>query len=81
MPAVPVTGLHYVAGVSPVRLRSFAAAISIGSVLETAPYAVLGQGLASGSSSTVVLALGSIALGSVSAALLVRCLRTQARPV
>ena len=72
MPAVPVTGLHYVAGVSPVRLRSFAAAISIGSVLKTAPYAVLGQGLASGSSSTVVVALGSIALGSVSAALLVR---------
>lgn len=81
MPAVPVTGLHYVAGASPVRLRSFTAAISIGAVLKTAPYAVLGQGLVSGSSSTIVLALGSIALGSVSAALLVRCLRTEARAV
>jgi uncharacterized membrane protein YdjX (TVP38/TMEM64 family) len=81
MPGVPVTGLHYVAGVSPVRMTSFAAAIAIGAALRTTPYALLGQGLAAGSEATVLIAVGSIALGAASAALLVRRLRVPRRPL
>ena len=72
MPGVPATGLHYAAGLSPVSVRSFAAAIAVGALLKTAPYAVLGQGLASGSSATILAAVGSILLGAIAAALLVR---------
>lgn len=75
MPGMPVTGLHYAAGLSPVSVRSFAAAIAVGALLRTAPYALLGPGLASGSSVTVFAAFGSIVLGAVAAALLVRRLR------
>jgi uncharacterized membrane protein YdjX (TVP38/TMEM64 family) len=75
MPGVPATGLHYVAGVSPVRVSSFAAAITIGAALRTTPYALLGQGLGAGSGATILVAVGSIALGALSAALLVRRLR------
>jgi uncharacterized membrane protein YdjX (TVP38/TMEM64 family) len=78
MPGVPVTGLHYAAGLSPVSVRSFAAAIAVGALLKTAPYALLGQGLASGSSATIFAAFGSIALGTIAAALLVRRLRLPA---
>jgi uncharacterized membrane protein YdjX (TVP38/TMEM64 family) len=81
MPGVPATGLHYVAGVSPVRVHSFAAAIAIGALIRTSPYALLGHGLASGSSMTILLAGGSIALGGLVAALLVRRLRTAAAAV
>jgi uncharacterized membrane protein YdjX (TVP38/TMEM64 family) len=75
MPGMPAGGLHYAAGVSPVKTRAFAAAIAVGALLRTAPYAVLGQGLASGSIATMLLAAGSIAVGGVAAALLVRHMR------
>ncbi len=78
MPGMPVTALHYAAGASPVGARAFVAAIAIGAVLRTAPYAVLGQGLGSGSLQTVLVATGSIALGGLAAAILVRQLRVPA---
>jgi uncharacterized membrane protein YdjX (TVP38/TMEM64 family) len=45
MPRVPATGLHYVAGVAPVGVPAFAAAMALGALVRTAPYAVLGQGI------------------------------------
>jgi uncharacterized membrane protein YdjX (TVP38/TMEM64 family) len=72
MPGVPATALHYAAGVSQVRPRAFAAAIAIGALLRTVPYALLGTGLASGSAVTLLVAGGSIGLGAVAAAALVR---------
>jgi len=78
MPAVPAGGLHYAAGVSPVRVRAFAGAIAIGALLRTVPYALLGEGLGSGSVLALLLAAGSIAIGGLAAALLVRQVR---RPV
>ena len=75
MPGVPAGGLHYAAGVSPVSARAFAAAMAIGALLRTVPYAVLGQGLGSGSLATILLATGSIVLGGLAAAVLVRHLR------
>jgi uncharacterized membrane protein YdjX (TVP38/TMEM64 family) len=81
MPGVPAGGLHYAAGVSPVSARAFAAAIAIGALLRTVPYAVLGQGLVSGSLATVLLAGGSIMLGGLAAAVLVRHLREPADAV
>jgi uncharacterized membrane protein YdjX (TVP38/TMEM64 family) len=78
MPGVPAGGLHYAAGVSPVKARAFAAAIGVGALLRTVPYAVLGQGLASGSIATMSVAAGSIAVGGLAAALLVRHVRRPA---
>ncbi len=78
MPGVPTSGLHYAAGVSPVSVRAFAAAIAIGALLRTVPYAILGQGLASGSTTTIAFAAASIVLGGLAAGLLARTLR---RPV
>jgi uncharacterized membrane protein YdjX (TVP38/TMEM64 family) len=75
MPGVPATALHYAAGVSPVRSGAFTAAIAIGALVRTAPYAVLGQGLASGSLLAVALAVVPIATGSAGGMLLVRHLR------
>jgi len=75
MPGVPATGLHYAAGVSPVRTRAFAAAMAIGALLRTVPYAILGQGLSSASIATILIAVGSVALGAVSAGILVRLIR------
>ena len=77
-PGVPSTGLHYAAGASPVAPRAFAGAIAIGALLRTVPYALLGQGLASGSTASMLAAAGSVALGGVAAALLVRQLRRTA---
>jgi uncharacterized membrane protein YdjX (TVP38/TMEM64 family) len=71
-PGVPAGWLHYCAGVAPVRTRAFAAAIAIGALLRTVPYAVLGQGIGSGSLVTVLVAAGSILLGGLAATLLVR---------
>ena len=71
-PGVPATGLHYAAGVSPVRTRAFAGAIAIGALLRTVPYAILGQGLSSGSIMTLLIAAGSVTLGGVSAGILMR---------
>jgi len=76
MPGVPATGLHYVAGVSPVRKRAFAAAMALGALLRTAPYAVLAQGIGSGSLATILIAGASIGVGALMAAVLMRRLRT-----
>jgi uncharacterized membrane protein YdjX (TVP38/TMEM64 family) len=78
MPGIPASGLHYAAGVSPVSARSFAGAMAIGALLRTVPYAVLGQGIGSGSTVTLLVAGGSIALSAVGAAVLARQLRRPA---
>jgi uncharacterized membrane protein YdjX (TVP38/TMEM64 family) len=78
MPGVPSTALHYVAGASPVRTRSFAAAIAIGALLRTTPYAFLGGGVGSGSIATVLVAIASIGIGGVAASLLFRQMRRPA---
>jgi len=78
MPGVPVTALHYAAGVSPVRTRAFVGAISIGALLRTVPYVVLGQGLGSGSPLFVALGAASIALGGAGGSLLLWRLRRPA---
>lgn len=78
MPGVPATGLHYAAGVAPVRAHAFAAAIAVGALIRTVPYAILGQGLASGSLATILVAAGSIALGALAAGALVRSIRRSA---
>jgi uncharacterized membrane protein YdjX (TVP38/TMEM64 family) len=78
MPGVPATGLHYAAGVSPVRARGFVAAMAVGALLRTVPYALLGQGLGSGSITTMLVAAGSIATGALAASVLVRQLRQPA---
>jgi uncharacterized membrane protein YdjX (TVP38/TMEM64 family) len=75
MPGVPASGLYYAAGVSSVRRGAFTAAIAIGAVLRTTPYALLGVGLASGSAIPVVIAAASIATGGGGAMLLLRQLR------
>jgi len=75
MPGVPATGLHYAAGISPVRGRAFAGAIAIGALLRTVPYAILGQGLSSGSITTILIAAGTVAFGGITAAMLVRQIR------
>lgn len=75
MPGVPAGALHYAAGVSPVGIRAFAGAVSIGALVRTVPYALLGEGLASGSMVTILVAAGSIALGGVAAMVLVRQIR------
>ena len=77
-PGVPATALHYAAGASPVRARAFAAAIAVGALLRTVPYALLGQGLGSGSITTLLVAAASIALGTLAAAMLVRQIRRTA---
>jgi uncharacterized membrane protein YdjX (TVP38/TMEM64 family) len=71
-PGVPATGLHYVAGASRVRPGAFIAAMAVAAPLRTVPYAVLGTGLAAGSTSTLVIAASSIALGAIASGLLVR---------
>jgi uncharacterized membrane protein YdjX (TVP38/TMEM64 family) len=80
MPGVPATGLHYAAGVSPVSARAFGAAMAIGALLRTAPYAVLGQGIGAGSLTTILVAAGSIAVGALAAAILARQLRGAGLP-
>jgi uncharacterized membrane protein YdjX (TVP38/TMEM64 family) len=50
MPGVSATGLHYVAGVAPVGVLAFAAAMVLGALVRMAPYAVLGQGIGWGRS-------------------------------
>jgi uncharacterized membrane protein YdjX (TVP38/TMEM64 family) len=80
MPGIPATGLHYAAGVSRVRAREFAAAIAIGAVLRTVPYAVLGQGLSTGSLTTILVAAASIVLGGLAATILVRQLPRPVTP-
>jgi len=76
MPGVPATGLYYAAGASPVRLRAFAPAIAVGALLRTTPYALLGQGLASGSAVSIGIVAASIAIGGAGALLLARGMRS-----
>jgi uncharacterized membrane protein YdjX (TVP38/TMEM64 family) len=79
MPGVPATGLYYAAGVSPVRRSEFTAAIAIGALLRTTPYALLGHGLASGSAVPLIAAAASVVIGAGGATLLVRQTRADAR--
>jgi uncharacterized membrane protein YdjX (TVP38/TMEM64 family) len=72
MPGVPASGLYYAAGLSPVRYGAFTAAITIGAVVRTTPYVMLGNGLASGSVLSIALAAASVAIGGAGALLLVR---------
>jgi len=72
MPGVPAGPLYYTAGASPVRLGSFAGAVAIGALLRTVPYALLGNGLGGGSTLAILVAGASIAVGALTAAVLVR---------
>lgn len=74
-PGVPSSALHYLAGLSPVRARAFTAAIAIGALLRTAPYALLGHALAAGSPTTLVVAATSTVIGAGAAAALLWRLR------
>ena len=49
--------------------------MAIGALLRTVPQAILGQGLGSGSITTILIAGASVALGGVSAGLLMRQIR------
>lgn len=75
MPGLPVAPVHYVAGVAPVSVFAFAAAMAVGAVLRLAPYAVLGEGITSGSTTSLVVGGASMAVGATTAILLVRHLR------
>jgi uncharacterized membrane protein YdjX (TVP38/TMEM64 family) len=72
MPGVPASGLYYAAGLSPVRYGAFTAAITIGALLRTTPYALLGNGLASGSSLSFALAAIPVAIGAAGALFITR---------
>jgi hypothetical protein len=50
--------------------------MALGELLRTAPYAVLAQGIGSGSLATIVIAGASIGVGALIAAVLMRRLRT-----
>jgi uncharacterized membrane protein YdjX (TVP38/TMEM64 family) len=78
MPGVPASGLYYAAGVSPVRRSAFAAAMAIGALLRTTPYALLGHGLASGSAAPLAVAAASAVIGAAGATLLLRQARAGA---
>jgi len=78
MPGVPASGLYYAAGVSPVRRAAFTAAIAIGALLRTTPYALLGDGLATGSALPLIAAAASGVIGAGGAALLLRHARAGA---
>jgi uncharacterized membrane protein YdjX (TVP38/TMEM64 family) len=72
MPGVPASGLYYAAGVSPVRYGAFTAAIAIGALLRTTPYALLGDSLGSGSVISIAIAAASVAIGGGAALLITR---------
>jgi uncharacterized membrane protein YdjX (TVP38/TMEM64 family) len=72
MPGVPASGLYYAAGVSPVRRSEFTAAIAVGALLRTTPYAILGHGLATGSPAPLLAAAASMVIGAGAAVLLLR---------
>jgi uncharacterized membrane protein YdjX (TVP38/TMEM64 family) len=75
MPGVPATASHYAAGASPVRYGAFTAAIAIGALVRAAPYAVLGQGLATGSPLALALAVVPVVIGGAGGMVLMRHLR------
>jgi uncharacterized membrane protein YdjX (TVP38/TMEM64 family) len=72
MPGAPASLLYYAAGVSSVRGSAFAAAIAIGAVLRTTPYALLGDGIATGSAVPLIAAATSVVIGAVCSTLLLR---------
>jgi uncharacterized membrane protein YdjX (TVP38/TMEM64 family) len=72
MPGVPASGVYYAAGLSPVRYGAFTAAIAIGALLRTTPYALLGDGLASGSPASFAVAAASVAIGAAGALFIAR---------
>ena len=78
MPGVPASGLHYAAGISPVRRSAFTAAIAIGALLRTTPYALLGDGVATGSAVPLIAAASSVAIGAAGATLLLHRARARA---
>ncbi|MDO8212765.1 TVP38/TMEM64 family protein [Conexibacter sp. CPCC 206217] len=78
MPGVPATWLHYAAGLSPVRLPAFLGAMSVGALLRTVPYVLLGQGLGSGSPLVVAVGVASIVLGGAGGSLLLWRLKPRA---
>ena len=71
-PGVPACGLYYVAGASRLRPSAFIGAMAVAAPLRTVPYAVLGTAVASGSIVTLVIAGGSIVVGAIASAVLVR---------
>jgi len=71
-PGVPACGLYYVAGASRLRPSAFIGAMAVAAPLRTVPYAVLGTAVASGSILTLVIAGGSIVVGAIASAVLVR---------
>lgn len=77
-PGVPVTALHYAAGVSPVPARAFLGAMAIGALVRTVPYVLLGQGLGSGSPLALAIGGASIALGGAVGAVLLWQLKARA---
>jgi uncharacterized membrane protein YdjX (TVP38/TMEM64 family) len=72
MPGVPACGLYYAAGISPVRYGAFTAAIAIGALLRTTPYALLGDSLGSGSVISMALAAACVVIGGGGALLIAR---------
>jgi uncharacterized membrane protein YdjX (TVP38/TMEM64 family) len=72
MPGVPASVLYYAAGASPVRRLPFTAAITIGALLRTTPYALVGNGLATGSAVPLIAAAASVVIGAGGATLLLR---------
>jgi uncharacterized membrane protein YdjX (TVP38/TMEM64 family) len=80
MPGVPATALHYAVGLSPVRAPAFLAAMAIGALLRTVPYALLGQGLGSGSPLLVATGVASIAVGGLGGGVLLWRLRAAPAP-
>jgi uncharacterized membrane protein YdjX (TVP38/TMEM64 family) len=79
-PGVPASWLNYVAGLSRVRVKHFAAAIVIGAAIRTVPYALLGAGIGAGSPMAIGIAVASIAAGGCVAAVLALRLRRSPRP-
>jgi hypothetical protein len=54
--------------------------MAIGAIVRTVPYAVIGTGLASGSAFTLIVGGSSVILGTATAAVLVRRLRSAVAP-
>ena len=74
-PGLPAASLCYVAGVAPAGVPAFAAELVLGALVRTGLNAVLGQGIRLGSLATILIAGASIAVGAVTAAVLVRRLQ------
>lgn len=64
-PGVPATALHYAAGASKIRLRSFVPAVALGSAPRVFAYAALGGSLSALDSPAAIAGLVVIALATV----------------